>query len=173
MVSSQSRRADPPPGCLRTADRLGALSLAADLATGMPAGHAVRSCYIGMHLAEQLQLAAEHRTTLYYAELLMDAGCTAWTSHLAAAILGDEIAARRDLYFFTDRSSPLEVMTWLRAYMAVGAPAHVRVQRSLAFALHGKDSVREAFRNTCAVATRFAQRLGMPGEVRAGSHRVS
>lgn len=155
MVPSQPRRVEPPPGCLHTADLLGALSLAADLATSLPAGHAVRSCYIGMHLADQLQLSAEQPAALYYAELLMDAGCTAWTSHLAAALLGDEIAARRDLYFFTDRNSPLEVMTWLREYMAVGAPAHVRVQRSLAFALHGKDALREAFRNTCAVATRF------------------
>lgn len=79
--------------------------------------------------------------------------------------MGDEIDARRDLYFFTDRGSPVEVMNWLREYMAVGAPAHVRVRQSIDFALHGKDSLREAFRNTCEVAKRFAQRLGMSEEV--------
>jgi len=165
VVQSPRRLDDPPPGCLRTADLLGALSLAADLATGLPAGHAVRSCYLGMHIADRLQLPAEHQAALYYAELLMDAGCTAWTSHLAAAIMGDEIDARRDLYFFTDRGSPVEVMNWLREYMAVGAPVHVRVRQSIDFALHGKDSLREAFRNTCEVAKRFAQRLGMSEEV--------
>jgi HD-GYP domain-containing protein (c-di-GMP phosphodiesterase class II)/DNA-binding CsgD family transcriptional regulator len=165
MIQSQLRGDDPPPGCLRTADLLGALSLAADLATGLPAGHAVRSCYIGMHIADLLQLSAENRAALYYAELLMDAGCTAWTSHLSAAIMGNEIDARRDLYFFTDQSSPVEVVNWLREYMAVGAPAHRRLQRSVAFALHGKDTMREAFRNTCEVAKRFAERLGMSGEV--------
>ena len=89
----------PPPAHFRTADLLGALSLAADLAVGLPAEHAVRSCYIGMSLAAQLRLPPEHRAALYYAELLMDAGCTAWTSHLAAAILADEISARRDFVF--------------------------------------------------------------------------
>jgi len=88
VVQSPRRLDDQPPGCPRTADLLGALSLAADLATGLPAGHAVRSCYLGMHIADRLQLLAEHRAALYYAELLMDAGCTAWTSHLAARRAG-------------------------------------------------------------------------------------
>ncbi len=81
----------------RTADLLAALSLASDLAIGLPAEHAVRSCYIGMHIADQLQLSADQQVDLYYAQLLMDAGCTAWTSQLAGFILNDEIAARRDL----------------------------------------------------------------------------
>jgi hypothetical protein len=40
----------------------------------------VRSCYFAMHVADEMQLPAEHRIDVYYAELLMDAGCTAWTS---------------------------------------------------------------------------------------------
>ena len=46
--------------------------------------------------------------------------------------------------------------------MAAGQPAHVRARQLLAFALHGKEGMREGFRNTCEVAGRFAQRLGMP-----------
>jgi HD-GYP domain-containing protein (c-di-GMP phosphodiesterase class II) len=80
MSQSQPRLDDPPPGCLRMIDLLGALSLAGDLAMGAHAEHAVRSCYLGMHIADQLQLPPDQRTSLYYAELLMDAGCTAWTS---------------------------------------------------------------------------------------------
>jgi HD-GYP domain-containing protein (c-di-GMP phosphodiesterase class II) len=144
------------------ADLLGALSLAADLAVGLPAEHAMRSCYLGMHLADRLQLSPEEQAGLYYAELLMDAGCTAWTSHLAASIMTDEIAARREYFFFTDDSNPLEVVNWLKDYVAAGQPAHVRAQQILAFALHGKEGVREGFRNTCEVAGRFAQRLSMP-----------
>src|SRR5438874_723687 len=89
---------DSPPNLVRTADLLGALSLAADLAVGLPAEHAVRSCYMGLHVGAELGLSAEEQADLYYAELLMDAGCTAFTSQLAAYIVGDEIAARRDLY---------------------------------------------------------------------------
>jgi HD-GYP domain-containing protein (c-di-GMP phosphodiesterase class II) len=156
---------DSPPGYLRIADLLGSLSLAADLAIGLPAEHAVRSCYLGMHIAERLHLSPEEQAGLYYAELLMDAGCTAWTSQLAASIMGDEIAARREYVFFTDDSNPIEVVSWLNDYVAAGQPTHVRARQLLAFALHGKEGVREGFRNTCEVAGRFAQRLSMPDVV--------
>ena len=108
MSHSQPRLDDPPPGCLRIADLLGALSLAADLSMGMPAEHAVRSCYLGMRIAGQLQLPPDQQVGLYYAELLMDAGCTAWTSQFAASIMSDEIAARRELFFHTDAGNPIE-----------------------------------------------------------------
>lgn len=152
---------DHPGGSLRTADVLGALSLAADLAVGLPVEHAARSCYVGLAIGAELGLGTEEQTDLYYAELLMDAGCTAFTSQFAAYILGEEIAARRDLYFYTDRGNPLEVTNWLARYMAVGQGLHVRAARSVDFALHGKALMREGFRNTCDVAQRLADRMGM------------
>ncbi|MEO7001084.1 MAG: HD domain-containing phosphohydrolase [Ktedonobacterales bacterium] len=152
----------PPPGYLRIADLLSALSLAADLAVGLPAEHAVRSCYLGMRIAERLQLSLDQQAGLYYAELLMDAGCTAWTSHFARYVMSDEILARREFVYYTDAHNPIEVMGWLKEYVAAGQPAHVRAEQLLNFALHGKESTREGFRNTCEVAGRFAERLGMP-----------
>ena len=88
----------PPPGYLRTSDILGALSLAADLAVGLTEEHGIRPCYMGLHVAQELELLPETRTDLYYAELLIDAGCTAWTSPMANRLKGDEISARKDLY---------------------------------------------------------------------------
>ncbi len=164
MSDSQARVEveSPPPGYVRIADLLSALSLAADLGVGLPAEHAVRSCYLGMRIADRLKAPLDQQVGLYYAELLMDAGCTAWTSHFARYVMSDEIVARRDYYFFTDDHSPIEVMGWLKEYVATGQPTHVRAQQLLNFALHGKESTREGFRNTCEVAGRFAARLGMP-----------
>ncbi len=164
MSDSQARVEveSPPPGYVRIADLLSALSLAADLGVGLPAEHAVRSCYLGMRIADRLKVSLDQQVGLYYAELLMDAGCTAWTSHFARYVMSDEIVARRDYYFFTDDHSPIEVMGWLKEYVATGQPTHVRAQQLLNFALHGKESTREGFRNTCEVAGRFAARLGMP-----------
>ena len=71
MSRPESLLDDPPPGHLRTADLLGALSLAADLTMGLAAEHAIRSCYLGMRIAHQLQLAPDQQAGLYYAELLM------------------------------------------------------------------------------------------------------
>lgn len=167
-MSSPQQHAEadrPPPGYVRTADLLSALSLAADLAIGMPAEHAVRSCYLGMRVAERLALPPDQQADLYYAGLLMDAGCTAWTSHFARYVMTDEIEARREFFFYTDDHNPMEVMGWLKDYVAAGQPARVRAQQFLHFALHGKESTREGFRNTCEVAGRFAERLGMPEAV--------
>jgi HD-GYP domain-containing protein (c-di-GMP phosphodiesterase class II)/DNA-binding CsgD family transcriptional regulator len=150
-----------PHGYLRTADLLGALSLAADLAVGLPAEHAVRSCYIGMRVAEQLDVPAAQLPDVYYAHLLMDIGCTAWTSQLAGSVLSDDIEARRQLVFAADPNNPLAMLGWLAEYMAPGEPPLARVKRGVRFAVHGREFAREGFRNTCEVARRFAQRLGM------------
>jgi HD-GYP domain-containing protein (c-di-GMP phosphodiesterase class II) len=152
---------DPPPGYLRTADLMAALSLASDLAVGLPAEHAVRSCYIAMHVADEMQLPAEQRVDVYYAELLMDAGCTAWTSQLAGVILSDEIAARREFVFHRNARDPLEVFSWMRDHVGSSESVPRRVRYGLQFALQGREFVREGFRNTCEVAQRFAARLGM------------
>ena len=123
-----------------------------------------------MRIADELRLPAEQRADLYYAELLMDAGCTAWTSHLAAAILGDEIDARRELVFFSDTRNPVDMLGWMKEYMAARGsharegPAGRELRRSTARSPSGR-----AFRNTCEVAQRFALRLGMPGRGTDGS----
>jgi len=167
MTETERVVSDPPPGMLRTADLLAALSLASDLAVGLPAEHAVRSCYIAMHVAEQLHLPAEQQIDVYYAELLMDAGCTAWTSQLAGVILSDEIAARREFVFYRNARDPVDVFGWLREHVASGASVPRRVRYGLQFALQGREFVREGFRNTCEVAQRFAQRLGMTEAVQS------
>jgi HD-GYP domain-containing protein (c-di-GMP phosphodiesterase class II) len=154
-------------GMIRTADVLGALSAAADLALGMPEGHAARSCYLGMAIADRLNLPPEEKATVYYSELLMDAGCTSWAGYVATAIMGDEIEARRAFYFYLDARNPLDVLGWLQQYMAVGAPAHIRAKGILDFSVHGKEFAREALQNTAEVACRFAERLGMPDEVQS------
>lgn len=161
MIDTPVHAQEPPPGHLRTADLLAALSLASDLAVGLPAEHAVRSCYIAMHVAEQLRLPVEQQIDLYYAMLLMDAGCTAWTSQLAGLIVSDEIAARRDFLFHRNARDAVDVFGWMKEHVASGESVPRRVRQGLQFALQGREFVREGFRNTCEVAQRFAQRLGM------------
>jgi len=55
---------------------LASLSRALDLTEGQPVGHTVRTCIIGMRLAEELDLSAFDRVALYGALLLKDAGCS-------------------------------------------------------------------------------------------------
>jgi HD-GYP domain-containing protein (c-di-GMP phosphodiesterase class II) len=147
------------------ADVLGAFSLASDLAVGLQAEHGARSCYIGMQIAEELGLTSDERIDLYYSELLKDAGCTAYTSQLAAFWLVDELAAKRELQIFRDANNPFDVIPWVLKYVAAGASLPTRASRSFDFLMHGREFMREGFESTCAVATRIAQRLGMPPAV--------
>lgn len=156
-----------PSDSLRTIDLFVALSLAADMALGLPAGHGVRACYICMHIAEYLELSPDQRADLFYAALLMDAGCTAWASQMATTLLGDEIDARRELFFFSDFGDPREVLKWLARYMAAGEGLGTRVKRIVGFGMHGKQFMVEGLRNTADVAARLAGRLDRSPEVQA------
>ena len=49
---------------------LSALSHALDLTEGAPEGHTMRSCLIGMRIAEEAGVSAAERSALYYAILL-------------------------------------------------------------------------------------------------------
>ena len=151
----------PAGNVIRTVDLLGAFSLASDLAMGLHMEHGARSCYIGMHIAREMELPLEQRTDLYYAELLKDAGCTTWTSQLASSWLVDELAAKRDLQFFRNSRNPLDIASWLFKYVAAGAPFQTRATHILDFLVKGRGFMKEGFESTCHVASRIAQRLGM------------
>ncbi|MBI2855443.1 MAG: HD domain-containing protein [Chloroflexi bacterium] len=165
MAETRSPFPVPPEDSIRTADLIGALSLAASLGVGLSAEHATKSCYIGMYLAREIGLSPQQQADLYYTELLMDAGCTSYTSQIAAYVMGDEITARRELYFYTDTRNSEEVSAWLGSYMAANEPEDVRTARIQDFALRGGEFMHETFKSTCEVAQRFAHRLGMSSVV--------
>jgi HD-GYP domain-containing protein (c-di-GMP phosphodiesterase class II)/DNA-binding CsgD family transcriptional regulator len=150
----------PPVSTLPVIDVIGAFSVAADMALGLSAGHGLRSAYIGMRLADQLRLPRDLRADLFYAELLMDAGCTAWASQMAATMLSDEVAARNHLFFMCDPRDPRDLIKWLARYMAAGESLPTRVKRSVDFVVHGRAFMSEGLENTSEVAARMARRLG-------------
>ena len=73
----------PEGNVIRTADLLGAFSLASDLGMGLHMEHGARSCYIGMHIAREMELPLEQRTELYYAEVVE--GCRLHYLHQPAS----------------------------------------------------------------------------------------
>jgi HD-GYP domain-containing protein (c-di-GMP phosphodiesterase class II) len=160
-----STPARAPEGYLRTVDLIAALSVASDLAVGLPTEHSARSCSIAMQMGYKLGLAPEQLGEVYYTALVLDAGCTAWASTFASYVIGDEINARQELLFHRDSRDPLQVFDWARRFIAAGSPLPVRATRFVDFLFHGRELFREGFRNTCEVSNRFAQRLGMPQPV--------
>ena len=73
-----------------------ALTHALDLTEGQPPGHARRTCLIGMRLAERWGLDEQQRSSLFYALLLKDAGCSTNASQVAALYGADDATVKRD-----------------------------------------------------------------------------
>jgi HD-GYP domain-containing protein (c-di-GMP phosphodiesterase class II) len=73
---------------------IGALSYALDMVGGERPGHAIRTCLIGMRLAEELDLSASERSDLFYALLLKDAGCSANAHHMAELLATDDLETK-------------------------------------------------------------------------------
>ena len=65
---------------------LAAFSLATDLGTGKPMGHALRACYLGMAMARELRLSTWEQAELYYSFFLMHSGCAALSLAMAPVI---------------------------------------------------------------------------------------
>ena len=72
------------------AEILSALSFALDLTEGAVPGHALRSCMLGMRLGNHLDLPVEQMTSLYYALLLKDIGCSSNAARLCQIIGGGD-----------------------------------------------------------------------------------
>ncbi len=106
---------------------IGALSYALDITEGQPAGHAVRSCMVGMRLAEELQLPSRTRSDLFYALLLKDAGCSANAERMAVLFGADDQAAKRTSKL-VDWSSPLQAFLWSWRTVAPGGSLRDRVR---------------------------------------------
>lgn len=147
------------PANVRALDLLGTLSLMGDMAMGLSAGHGVRTTYIAMCIGRVFGLSTDELADQFYAGLLTDAGCTAWASQTAAAILGDEIEARRELFFFDDSTDPRDMIKWLTHYLAAGERLGVRLKRAVDFSVRGRRFMLEALQNTAEVAARFALRF--------------
>jgi HD-GYP domain-containing protein (c-di-GMP phosphodiesterase class II)/DNA-binding CsgD family transcriptional regulator len=81
-----------PPHALRLAELLASVSLATDLATGQPLGHALRTCAIATALAEAMGCGPDELRTVHQFALLRFLGCTSDAAETAASVGGDDQA---------------------------------------------------------------------------------
>src|SRR5215204_4245513 len=124
-------------GEIALSDVIGGLSYALDITEGEPPGHAVRSCLIGMRLAQELQLDAATRSRLFYALLLKDAGCSANSARMAALFGADDHRAKRTSKR-VDWSGAFPAFVWALRTVAPGGSARRRLDRLLAIRAEGE-----------------------------------
>src|SRR4029077_17684330 len=79
---------------VQTSRLLAALSTALDLTEGQLAGHAVRTGYLAMRVADGMGLDDETLADLFFAAMLKDAGCSSNAAAVTRIFGGGDIALK-------------------------------------------------------------------------------
>ena len=147
------------PEQVRLSAVIGAMSYALDVTEGEPPGHAIRSCKIGMRLAQVIGLDAESRSDLYYALLLKDAGCSANAARMAALFGADDHVAKRTSKR-VDWSGKLPALLWSLRTVAPGGGVRDRLDRLLAIKNEG-EVTRALMQARCDRGAEISLLLGL------------
>ena len=136
---------------------ISALSYALDITEGQPAGHALRSCAIGMRIAEELGLSAADRSDLFYALLLKDAGCSATAQRMTELFAADEREVKRTVKL-VDTTSALRRNLWTLRSVAPGRSWRERLAQ--ARSLWAQDgAIRQVYATRCDRGAEIARML--------------
>jgi len=142
-------------------DVLSSMSYALDLTEGQPAGHAVRSCVIGMRLADAVGLASEERAALYWALLLKDVGSSVNAAMVSEFYGSDDHEVKRDLKTTNWTRRADRVVHALRN-AARGRPFTERVRQVVSMANGGSNVARAMVRMRCERGADIVTALGFP-----------
>jgi HD-GYP domain-containing protein (c-di-GMP phosphodiesterase class II) len=150
------------PVQIALSDVIGGLSYALDLTEGEPPGHAVRSCEIGMRVADEIDLEPRLRSPLFYALLLKDAGCSANSARMAALFGADDHRAKRTSKR-VNWSGRFPAFVWALRTVAPEGPARRRVDRLLAIKSEG-EVTKALMQARCDRGAEIAYLLGFEEE---------
>jgi putative nucleotidyltransferase with HDIG domain len=148
---------------VRLSDVLAGLSMALDLTEGQRPGHSVRSCAIGMRLAEVLGLPKEQRSALFYALLMKDLGCSSNSSRFAALFAADDHSLKTRLSLI-NWPEALESFRFVAGSVAPGHFWLSRVWQALAVFSRGPKGASEVVRTRCERGAEIARMLGFVDE---------
>jgi putative nucleotidyltransferase with HDIG domain len=143
-----------------------ALSHALDLTEGQPRGHAVRTCLIGMRIAEELGLSSKQRSALFYALLLKDAGCSSNASRVNALFRTADHGAKRAMKT-VDFPKLTHAGVFALRNAGAGRGLAERLRASVTLALAGPKAGRELVAIRCERGAEIARMLGFHEETAA------
>jgi putative nucleotidyltransferase with HDIG domain len=145
---------------LRLSELIGALSFALDITEGQPAGHAARSCVIGVRFANHLELSEAERFSLFYALLLKDCGCSSIGSQVAELYGHDDQAVKSTLRAI-DHRKPIAVLGHAIRNTEPGGGAVARARRFAGLLRNGATSARELNTIRCDRGADIARMVGL------------
>jgi HD-GYP domain-containing protein (c-di-GMP phosphodiesterase class II) len=135
---------------------MAALSYALDVTEGQPVGHAVRSCLIGMRIADALGLEINQRSALFYGLLLKDAGCSSNSAKITSLFDNDDFDVKRQ-FKLVDQTRPTEGLRSV-ARISGSLGAFLRVLKP------GNEVTKVMTELRCERGAEIARMLDLPDE---------
>ena len=148
---------------LRLSEILSALSYALDITEGQPEGHSVRTCLIGMRIAQGAALPPAQRGPLFYALLLKDLGCSSNAARLCSLFGADDRRLKRD-HRLTDWTSPLPSLAYALRHAVPEASPMARVMRVATLGAKEQGAGREMTQTSCDRGAEIAALLGFTAD---------
>jgi putative nucleotidyltransferase with HDIG domain len=145
---------------IRLSELVSALSHALDVTGGQPMGHAERTCLIGLRLADAIGLEPARRSSLFYALLLKDAGCSTTAAATAEAFGSDDLRVKRESRLI-DINRPALSLGYLQRNVAPGAPLRQRARHLRAVIAMSSGGVAELQRMRCQRGADIARGIGL------------
>ena len=144
---------------VRLGNVVASLSHAMDLTEGQAPGHSIRSCAIGMAIADELGMGADDRSALYYALLLKDAGCSANASPVAEAFGSDDHPVKKAMKT-SDWTRYLSAVVYVSKNVGLGRGAWAKARHFAVMARGGNELARDFTRIRCERGAEIASSLG-------------
>ena len=145
---------------VRLSEVVSALSYALDITEGQTAGHSVRTCLIGMRIAEVIGLGAATRSALFYALLLKDLGCSSNAARLCHLFGADDFSLKR-IHKLTDWTDPSASAKYAYRLSLPGRGPLARAWHTVMLGTREKGSGRQMVATRCERGADIAQLLGL------------
>ncbi|HEX6368448.1 MAG TPA: HD domain-containing phosphohydrolase [Longimicrobium sp.] len=155
----------PPDDHVRLSEVISALSYALDLTEGQPEGHSVRTCLIGMRIGREIGLDAQARSSLFYALLLKDAGCSS-NSAATCELFGADDQVVKQTWKTVDWSSRLQSIGHVVRNVRPGESLVMKAKQVAGFTKQEAPGT-ELVRTRCERGADIARMLEMTDETAA------
>jgi putative nucleotidyltransferase with HDIG domain len=154
---------------------ISALSFAIDLTEGAVPGHAVRTCVLGMRIAEAIGLPEGKRRSLYHALLLKDIGCSNNAARMCQIVGGDDqlFKTGAKLQDWTQPHRPtLDTLKLLWTGVLPKASAWARMARIGKIAATQHRNNKEMIALRCERGADIAAKLGLSEDTAEAIHAL-
>jgi HD-GYP domain-containing protein (c-di-GMP phosphodiesterase class II) len=147
----------------RLGELLGSLSHALDMTEGQPAGHCMRSCWIGQQIGRAIGLNTTEMRDLYYATLLKDSGCSSNAARICQLFLTDDRSFKHDRK--TVGLSLPSLMNFVIRHTGVQAGLAERFRAIVNAVQNGGEIHRELTETRCSRGAQIARQLRFSEDV--------